>query len=134
MSFIWPPMLLSLALIPIGVLLYRILDERRRRRFATRGGPGLAQDVTRQAAGLRGRVPAALLLCGHVVMSVALARPQAIVSLPRQEGTVILAFDVSASMAATDLAPTRIAAAKVAAKVCVARPPSGLCFCCSGSS
>jgi Ca-activated chloride channel family protein len=59
-------------------------------------------------------------------MSVALARPQAVVSLPRQEGTVILAFDVSASMAATDLAPTRMAAAKAAAKDFVSREPTSV--------
>ncbi|HEY5487723.1 MAG TPA: VWA domain-containing protein, partial [Candidatus Limnocylindrales bacterium] len=124
MSFIWPPMLLSLALIPIGILLYRILDGRRRRRLAAYGA-GLAQGAGRRP-GFRSRVPAALLLLGLVVMSVALARPQAVVSLPRQEGTVILAFDVSASMAATDLAPTRIAAAKAAAKDFVARQPSSV--------
>jgi Ca-activated chloride channel family protein len=124
MSFIWPPMLLSLALIPLGVLLYRFLDGRRRRRLAAYGGAG-AQGTARRP-GFRSRVPAALLLLGLVVMSVALARPQAVVSLPRQEGTVILAFDVSASMAATDLAPTRIAAAKVAAKDFVARQPSSI--------
>jgi len=126
MSFIWPPMLLSVALIPIGVLLYLILDRRRRRRLATYGGPGLAQGTTHRPTGLRSRVPAALLLCGLVVMSVALARPQAVVSLPREEGTVILAFDVSASMAATDLAPTRIDAARAAAKDFVARQPSSV--------
>lgn len=124
MSFIWPPMLLSLALIPMGVLLYRFLDGRRRRRLAVYGGAG-AQGTGRRS-GFRGRVPAALLLLGLVVMSVALARPQAVVSLPRQEGTVILAFDVSASMGATDLTPTRIAAAKVAAKDFVARQPASI--------
>jgi Ca-activated chloride channel family protein len=124
MSFIWPPMLLSLALIPLGVLLYRFLDGRRRRRLAAYGGA--AAQGTGRRPGFRSRVPAALLLLGLVVMSVALARPQAVVSLPRQEGTVILAFDVSASMAATDLAPTRIAAAKVAAKDFVARQPSSI--------
>lgn len=126
MSFIWPPMLLSVALIPLGVGLYLILDRRRRRRLATYGGPGLTQGITRRPSGLRSRVPAALLLCGLVVMTMALARPQAVVSLPREEGTVILAFDVSASMAATDLAPTRMAAAKAAAKDFVARQPSSV--------
>jgi Ca-activated chloride channel family protein len=66
------------------------------------------------------------MLCGLVVMSVALGRPQAVVALPREEGTVILAFDVSASMAATDLTPTRMEAARVAAKDFVARQPSGV--------
>jgi Ca-activated chloride channel family protein len=67
-----------------------------------------------------------LVLGGLVVMSVALARPQAVVSLPRQEGTVILAFDVSASMAATDLAPTRMAAAKAPRRTSWQAQPSGI--------
>jgi Ca-activated chloride channel family protein len=126
MNFIWPPMLLSLALIPIGVLLYWIIDRRRRRLLPTFGGPEPAQGRSRRLAGLRRRIPPALMLCGLVVMSVALGRPQAVVALPREEGTVILAFDVSASMAATDLTPTRMEAARVAAKDFVARQPSGV--------
>ena len=126
MSFIWPPMLLTLVLIPVGLLLYRYLDRRRRRRLAAYGGMGLTQGITRRPGGLRSRVPAALILLGLVVMSVALARPQAVVSLPKEEGTVILAFDVSASMGATDLAPTRMEAAKVAARDFVARQPSSI--------
>lgn len=126
MSFIWPPMLLTLALIPLGLALYRYLDVRRRRRLAEYGGSGLAGGVTRRPGGVRGRVPAVLLLLGLVVMAMAMARPQAVVSLPRQEGTVILAFDVSASMGATDLQPTRIDAAKAAAKDFVARQPRSI--------
>ena len=116
MSFIWPPLLATLLLVPIGLLLFAYLDVRRRRRLAKYGGSGLAQTVTRRT-GIRGRIPAVLLVLGLVAISLAMARPQAVVSLPRQEGTVILAFDVSGSMAATDLAPTRMAAAKVAAKI-----------------
>jgi Ca-activated chloride channel family protein len=126
MSFIWPFMLLSVLLVPIGAGLYVALERRRRKRFATRGGPGFARGITRPSSGLRGRVPAVLILAGLAVMTVAMARPQAVVSLPRQEGTVILAFDVSASMGATDMAPTRIAAAKAAAKDFVARQPRGI--------
>jgi Ca-activated chloride channel family protein len=126
MSFIWSPMLATLILIPVGLLLYRYLDVRRRRRLAAYGGSGLASGVTRRPGGVRGRVPAVLLVLGLVVMSMAMARPQAVVSLPRQEGTVILAFDVSASMGATDLQPTRIDAAKAAAKDFVARQPHSI--------
>jgi Ca-activated chloride channel homolog len=126
MSFIWPPMLLTLALVPLGALLYVALERRRRRRMIERGGPGLAAGTTRRPGSLRAGVPAALILVGLAVLTVAMARPQAVVSLPREEGTVILAFDVSASMGATDLAPTRIAAAKVAAKDFVSRQPSGV--------
>jgi Ca-activated chloride channel family protein len=122
MSFIWPQLLLALALIPLGWWAYLVLDRRRRRRLASYGG-GRAVAPTSASARVRGRIPAVLTLIGLVVMTLALARPQAVVSLPRQEGTVILAFDVSASMGATDLAPTRIAAAKAAAKEFVAKQP-----------
>jgi Ca-activated chloride channel family protein len=125
MSFIWPSLLFSLALIPAGMLLYRFLDRRRRRRLSTYGGLALAQRTAGRAR-VRDRIPAALLLCGLVVLSVALARPQAVVALPQQQGTVVLAFDVSASMAATDLQPTRMEAAKAAAKDFVAREPAGV--------
>ena len=121
MSFIWPFMLVSLALIPLGLLLYALLDRSRRRRLARYGGSGLALGPGRP--GFRSRIPAVLMLLGVVLTAVAIARPQAVVSLPRQEGTVILAFDISASMGAKDLAPTRIAAAKAAAKDFVARQP-----------
>jgi Ca-activated chloride channel homolog len=125
MSFLWPPLLLSLALIPAGVLLYRYLDTRRRRRLTTYGGPSAGQGSPARRR-VRDRIPAALLLLGLVVLSVAMARPQAVVSLPQEQGTIVLAFDVSASMAATDLQPTRMAAAKAAAKDFVAREPAGV--------
>ena len=125
MSFIWPSMLFSLALIPLGLLVFRFLDGRRRRRLVAYGGSGLAHG-TAGRTGVSSRIPSVLLLGGMVVMAIALARPQAVVSLPRQEGTVILAFDISASMSATDLTPTRMEAAKVAAKDFVARQPRGI--------
>ena len=125
MSFIWPPMLLTLLLVPIGVGLYLFLDTRRRRRLARYGGAGPATSTTGRAR-IRSRIAPVLMLCGLVLLPVAMARPQAVVSLPHEEGTVVLAFDVSASMGATDLAPTRMAAAKVAAKDFVMKQPSGV--------
>ena len=65
----------------------------------------------------------ALILAGLTILVVALARPQSVVSVPRIEGTVILAFDVSGSMAADDLEPTRMEAAKAAAREFVERQP-----------
>ena len=64
-----------------------------------------------------------LMLAGMTLAIVALARPEAVVSVPRNEGVVVLAFDVSGSMAATDLEPTRMAAARAAAKAFVERQP-----------
>jgi len=125
MTFIWPAVLLLLAVIPVGALLATALDQRRRRRAAAPGGLGLASTIGRRSRRLR-RIPAALFLTGFAVMGVALARPQGVVSLPREEGTVILAFDVSGSMAADDLKPTRIAAAKAAATDFVEQQPASV--------
>jgi Ca-activated chloride channel homolog len=125
MSFIWPTMLLAIALVPVGVLLYRALDGRRRRAMIG-GGLGLAQGTVRRPLGVRARIPAVLFVAGLVVLTVGLARPQAVVSLPSNEGTVILAFDVSGSMAADDLKPTRLDAAKAASTAFVERQPAGV--------
>lgn len=125
MTFIWPTMLLAVALVPLGIVLYRAL-ERRRRRALVRAGLGLDQGTIRRPLGLRARVPAVLFVSGLTVLMIALARPQAAVSLPRAEGTVILAFDVSGSMAADDLKPTRMEAAKAATQDFVERQPSGV--------
>jgi Ca-activated chloride channel family protein len=126
MSFIWPQLLLSLALIPLGAAFYIQLGRRRRRRAAARGGLGLATTSAAGSAGPRSRIPAALLLAGFVVMCLALARPQGTVDLPHEEGTVILAFDVSGSMAADDLKPTRMDAAKAASQAFVQSQPAGV--------
>ena len=125
MSFIWPPMLLAVALVPLGILLYRALEGRRRRAMA-RGGLGVGQGMARRPGGVRARIPAVLFIAGLTVLMVALARPTAAVDLPREEGTVILAFDVSGSMAADDLKPTRMEAAKAATQDFVERQPPGV--------
>jgi Ca-activated chloride channel family protein len=118
-------MLLSLALVPLGILLYRAL-ERRRRRAMVKGGLGLGLTTIRRPRGVRARIPAVLFVAGLTLLMVALARPQAAVNLPREEGTVILAFDVSGSMAADDLKPTRLDAAKAASVAFVQRQPAGV--------
>lgn len=128
MSFIWPPMLLLMLAIPLGVALYLVLERRRRRRVAAFGVLAVANrhDGPSQPGNLRRRIPAAFILVGLTLLVVALARPQSVVSLPRVEGTVILAFDVSGSMAADDLEPTRMGAAKAAARGFVERQPSSV--------
>jgi Ca-activated chloride channel homolog len=81
------------------------------------------EQTTGRPGGFRRHIPAALYLAGLTILIVALARPQAVVSLPRLAGTVMLAFDVSGSMAADDLEPTRLEAAKAAARAFVERQP-----------
>ena len=128
MSFVWPAMLLLLATIPLGMLAYGLGDRRRRSRVAALGhlrvGAPTEARVSRVA--LRRRVPAALVLAGLTVLVLALARPQSVISTPRFEGTVILSFDVSGSMAADDVEPTRMEAAKTAARAFVARQPPSI--------
>src|ERR671933_2421391 len=123
MSFIWPQMLVLLVLLPLFVGLYLRLQQRRRRLVASYGSLGLVQAAAGQRVGARRHIPPALFLAGLTMLIVALARPQTVVSLPRVEGTVILAFDVSGSMAADDLKPTRLEAAKTAARQFVQRQP-----------
>jgi len=67
-----------------------------------------------------------LFLVGVTILFVALARPELELDHPRREGTVVLAFDVSASMRADDLAPTRMQAAKRAARTFVSNQPSSI--------
>ena len=133
MTFIWPTLLVLLVLIPLGIWVFATLERRRRRRIAGYGmltrlageGGGVPEPGSRPRATerWRRRVPAACPVLGLTLVILAIARPQAVVSVPRVEGTVILAFDVSGSMAATDLAPTRMEAAKAAALAFVRHQP-----------
>ena len=127
MTFAWPQALLALVLIPIGIAVYRAIDRRKRRTVTAFGGSAAGGPKATGAAGAgrraRRAIPPILLVAGLTVMVVALARPQGTIDVPRQEGTVILAFDISGSMAATDLAPTRMAAAIAAATDFVQKQP-----------
>jgi Ca-activated chloride channel family protein len=120
MTFIWPAMLVSLVLIPLSVVLYLKRLQRRRRLAASYGNLGFARGAMGRGPGASRHIPPVLLLVGLTVLLVALARPQTVVSLPKEEGTVILAFDASGSMAADDLKPTRIEAASRCAGLCAA--------------
>ena len=75
-------------------------------------------------AGRRRHVPPIIFLIGVALLAVASARPQLELPLPRKEGTVVLAVDVSSSMAADDVEPTRLDAAKLTAKAIVDRRPA----------
>ena len=100
MSFVWTFMLWSLILIPALILLY-LRMQRRRSQIALRyGSLGLVQQASGRGVGVRRHIPAILFLLGLIVLCVALARPQMVVGLPKVEGIIILAFDVSGSMAA----------------------------------
>ena len=121
MSFAWPWMLAGLLAVPLVVLWYRSLLRARAARRAALAEHGLVAPGA--ATRTRRHLPPALFLVALVLLLTALARPEAAVPEPHREGTVILAFDVSGSMAATDLAPSRMEAAKSAARAFVERQP-----------
>ncbi|HEY0070077.1 MAG TPA: VWA domain-containing protein [Chloroflexia bacterium] len=126
MTFVWPIMLFWLVLVPAFVAVYLGMQQRRRRMVAMYANPGLVQGAAGRRVGVRRHIPPLIFLAALVVLIVAMARPQATVSLPRLEGSVILAFDVSGSMAADDLKPSRIEAAKAAAREFVQDQPSSV--------
>ncbi len=126
MTFIWPALLFSLVLVPILIGFYIQLQRRRKQASANHGQFGILQGKSGRGPGIRRHIPPAFFLIGFALLMIAMARPQTVVSLPRIEGTVILAFDVSGSMAADDLKPTRIEAAKVAARDFVERQPASV--------
>lgn len=120
MTFIWPWMLLSLLALPL--LLVYARGYRRRRQQGALDGAGVFRSAT--PPGKRRRVPLLFSLAGLTCLLFALARPEMPLRLPRAEGTVILAFDVSASMAADDLEPSRMDAAKAAAATFIDAQPA----------
>jgi Ca-activated chloride channel family protein len=116
-------MLLSLMLVPLMVWLYFRLLRRRSRAVADLGPLGISQSSSGGSVGIRRHVPVVFFMLGLTLLLFGSARPEMLVDLPRVEGTVILAFDVSNSMAADDLEPTRIDAAKAAARAFVENQP-----------
>jgi Ca-activated chloride channel family protein len=123
MGLLWPAMLLSLLLVPLLAGGYRLLVSRRDA-TAARSGLRLTEGASGRRVGRRRHLPPALFLAGIALLLFALARPTVVVSLPHMEGTVVLAFDVSTSMTADDLQPTRMDAAKAAASAFVKEQPS----------
>jgi Ca-activated chloride channel family protein len=126
MSFLWPGMLVLLLGVPLLVLGYLALVRRRDQRAAELAAQGFVPTASAQRRRRRRHVPFAFFLVAVVVALVALARPEASLSIPRREGTVVLAFDASNSMRATDLEPSRMDAAKAAARTFVQQQPSSI--------
>ncbi len=126
MSFIWSSLLYLLLIVPLLLWLY-FRAQKMRRGFAARyGSMGVVNDAAQKSVGGRRHIPAFIFLIAITVLIMSVARPQAEVSLPKLEGTVILTFDVSGSMAADDLKPTRMEAAKAAATEFVNKQPSNV--------
>ena len=109
---------------PAIVAAFAVLERRRRRQSADFASPALVPAVVDRSPGRRRFVPLAVLLVGLVAMVVGVARPHATITVPREEATVMIAIDTSRSMKASDVKPTRLAAALDAANKFVAKLPT----------
>ena len=123
MSFREPTVLLGLALLPVALLAYLAVQQRRRREAASFGNPALLPGLMTARPGWRRHLPGALLLLAVAAMILALARPQRSVAAPQRAATVVLVNDVSGSMRADDVSPSRLTAAINSAKVLVDKTP-----------
>jgi Ca-activated chloride channel family protein len=122
-TFQAPLLLLTLAAVPLVAVVYALM-QRRRRKYAV---VFTNVDVLAAVAGrsMTRHVPAVLGLLALAALLIAIARPQRVVDAERREATVMLVFDTSGSMLATDVQPTRLAAAQLAGKTFVDKVPDG---------
>ncbi len=122
MSFISPAMLWVMLALPAAVFAYVHARHGRGRGIAQYPGLGLTRSASEQR--WRKQLPCGLLALALAAMGIALARPTAVIALPAMFDTVVLAIDVSGSMRATDIEPSRLAAAQAAARTFVEAQPA----------
>ncbi|MFL5645289.1 MAG: VWA domain-containing protein, partial [Chloroflexota bacterium] len=115
MNFLAPEMLLGLLLVPIAIGFY-LWAQRRRSKYAVRfTNLALLSNLVPKRPSWRRHLPPLLYLGAIAALLIGLARPTLIVPVPREDATVILTMDVSGSMRATDVSPTRLDAARASA-------------------
>ncbi len=126
MSFASPLFLLTLLVIPLALLVYSFARKRRRRYAVRFPGVSTLAAIAPRASQWRRRVPLALFLAALAALSVASARPNREVEVPREQATIVLVTDVSRSMLADDVTPSRLDAARNAARRFVDELPQGI--------
>jgi Ca-activated chloride channel family protein len=124
MTFVWPQLLWLLLAVPALAGLYVWLLQRKKKIAVRYANVGLVHEALGPGQRIRRHIPPALFLLAVAAIFFALARPTAVVTLPSDHRTIIMVMDVSLSMRATDIDPSRIAAAQAAAKAFVQEQPS----------
>ena len=122
-SFLWPEFLWLLLLLPLLVLVYAWLLRRKKKIALRYASLSIVREAMGKGQSFRRHIPPLLFLMSLAALLVASARPSAVVSLPSQRETIILAMDVSGSMRATDVLPNRLVASQNAAKAFLADLP-----------
>ena len=123
MTFLWPEMLLWLLAVPALVAAYLLLLRRKKKGAIRYASLTLMKDALGAGPQFRRHVPPLLFMLGLVGAIVAIARPSAVITLPSQVQTIVLAMDVSLSMGAKDVDPNRLTAAQLAAKSFIEEHP-----------
>lgn len=123
MHFLWPEFLWLLLLAPLLVLFYLWLLKRKKKTALRYASLSIVREAMGTSQSLKRHLPPALFLLALLALILAAARPMAVISLPSQQETIILAMDVSGSMRATDVQPNRLVAAQNAAKSFIADLP-----------
>jgi Ca-activated chloride channel homolog len=116
MNFLWPQFLWLMAALPLLVLLYVWLMRRKKKMALRYASLSIVKEAMGAGQTVRRHIPPLLFLLALAAMLAAAARPVAVVTLPSNQQTIILAMDVSGSMRATDVQPNRLVAAQNAAK------------------
>src|SRR5947207_965064 len=126
MNFLAPQLLLGLLLIPVAIGFY-VWAQRRRTKYAVRfTNLALLSNLSPRRPAWRRHLPPVLYLGAIAALLIGLARPTMVVQVPREDATVILTMDVSGSMRATDVSPTRLDAAKASALSFIAQLPENV--------
>jgi Ca-activated chloride channel family protein len=123
MTFLWPELLWLALALPFVVAAYFAVLRRKRKLALRFASLSVVKDALGRGQRFRRHVPPLLFMLALALMVVAIARPAALLTLPSRHEIVILAMDVSGSMRAADVQPSRIAAAQAAARSFVADQP-----------
>jgi Ca-activated chloride channel homolog len=123
MKFIWPELLWLLLLVPLLIAIYAWLIRRRKKISVQYSNLVLVKKALAKQPTWRRHVPPVLMLIALSAMLFAAARPMMVIQLPSNKQTIMLAMDVSGSMRAKDVEPTRLVAAQNAAKAFVNELP-----------
>jgi Ca-activated chloride channel family protein len=122
-TFLWPQFLWLLLALPLLVAVYVWLLRRKKKMALRYASLSIVREAMGRGQGFRRHVPPLLFLLSMAAMLLAAARPFAVVTLPSQNETIMLAMDVSGSMRATDVLPNRLVASQNAAKAFLAELP-----------
>jgi Ca-activated chloride channel family protein len=115
MTFASPELLAGLLLVPLAVAAYLFFQGRRARYAVAFTNVDLLSNLVPRTPAWRRHLPPALYLVAIGALVLGLARPSMTLAVPREEATIVLTMDVSGSMQATDVEPSRLAAAQQAA-------------------